>query len=62
MADKTHKMRALQTLPATASRKALKRGAEFSATDQERRDLLRDGRAEDVKAVAAKPADDGTKK
>lgn len=55
-----HRMRALMSLPATATRKAKARGEEFDAGAQERRDLLQMGQAEDVKAEekpAARKAD-----
>ncbi|MBL6427342.1 MAG: hypothetical protein HOY44_07425 [Maritimibacter sp.] len=44
---KKYPMIALMTLSATATRGKVERGAAFEATEQERRDLIQFGRAED---------------
>lgn len=52
-------MRAMMSLPATIDREALKLGDTFKCAAQERRDLLRLGRAEDVRRSPIKPAKSG---
>ena len=44
---KTHRMKALMSLPAAGKREKVKRDETFEASDQERLDLLQTGRAVD---------------